>query len=129
VTPLRVGGGLEAPVWANPPPKCLKITPRGWPGRPVCRSIEEMRFSGTMVNFGAAAATLALAGPYWGVIVFLSIALVRVTLDAHVLRRDNELLQERFELLESNLDLDVDADAPPESGTRQSRPLVAKRAS
>jgi hypothetical protein len=116
-------------VWAKPPPKCLKIVPRGWPGRPVCRSIEEMRFSGTIVNFAAAAAALGLAGPYWGVIVFLSVALVRVTLDAHVLRRDNELLQERFEHLERNQDFDVDADAPPESGTRQSKPLVAKRAS
>ena len=88
-----------------------------------------MGASGTVVNFAAAGAALALAGPYWGVIVFLSIALVRITLDAHVLRRDNELLQEHVVRLQSSPDLDAAVDAPPESGTRPSRTLLEKRAS
>jgi hypothetical protein len=81
----------------------------------------------TIVNFSAGGAALVLAGPFWGVIVFLSIALVRVTLDAHVLRRENELLQEYVVRLQSSPDLDTDA--PPESGTRPSRTLLEKRAS
>jgi len=88
-----------------------------------------MGASGTILNFSAAGAALALAGPYWGVIVFLSIALVRVTLDSHVLRRENELLQERVVSLESSPDLDSDFDAPPKSGTRPSRTFLEKRAS
>lgn len=86
---------------------------------------------GTIVNFGLSALTLAVAGPYWAVIAFLGVALVRTTLDAHILRRENELLRERVVALEGELDLDRAADeAPPESGTRPSRPLVAaKRAS
>jgi hypothetical protein len=82
---------------------------------------------GSIANFSAAGAALLLAGPHWAVIVFLSIALVRVTLDAHVLRRDNELLQERVVRMQSDPDLDVEA--PPESGTRPSRSLLEKRAS
>jgi membrane protein implicated in regulation of membrane protease activity len=84
---------------------------------------------GTIVNFAAAVAALALAGPYWGVIVFLSIALVRITLDAHMLRRDHELLQEHVARLESSPDLEAEVDAPPESGTRPSRTFLEKRAS
>jgi hypothetical protein len=84
---------------------------------------------GTIANFGVAAAALVFAGPYWAVIAFLSIALVRVALDAHVLRRDNELLLERVVRLESSPDLEADADAPPESGTRPSRTFLEKRAS
>jgi hypothetical protein len=84
---------------------------------------------GTIANFLAAGAALALAGPYWAVIVFLSIALVRVTLDAHILRRENEMLQERFVRLRSSPDLDANEDAPPESGTRPSQTLLEKRAS
>ncbi len=76
------------------------------------------------MNFAVAVAALAVAGPYWAVIVFLSVALVRVTLDAHALRREHELLQERFARLE-----EADLDAPPESGTRPSRALLEKRAS
>ena len=82
---------------------------------------------GTIANFGAAAAALALAGPHWAVIVFLGIALVRITLDAHVLRRENELLQERVVSLEG--EFDPQADVPPESGTRPSRAFLEKRAS
>jgi len=84
---------------------------------------------GTIANFSAAGAALVFAGPFWAVIVFLSIALVRVTLDAHVLRRENELLQERVIRLQSSPDLETDADAAPESGTRPSRTFLEKRAS
>jgi hypothetical protein len=84
---------------------------------------------GTMLNFGSAVAALAIAGPYWGVIVFLSIALVRIALDAHVLRREHESLQERYASLEASIALDPEADAPPASGTRPSRALIEKRAS
>lgn len=129
MTVPRGAGRRSAPVWANRPLKSAKHTPEGWPGRPVCRSIEGMGAFGTIVNFAAAIAALAVAGPFWGVIVFLSIALVRVTLDAHVLRRDHELLQERIAQLESSPDLEADVDAPPESGTRPSRTLLEKRAS
>lgn len=84
---------------------------------------------GTIVNFTAGAAALAIAGPYWGVILFLSVALVRIALDAHVLRREHELLQERFASLEATQDVASLDDAPPESGARPSRAFVAKRAS
>jgi hypothetical protein len=84
---------------------------------------------GTIANFGLAGAALALWGPSWGVIVFLGIALVRITLDAHMLRRENELLEERIAHLEGAFDPALMEDAPPESGTRPSRPLVEKRAS
>lgn len=84
---------------------------------------------GTLLNFALAAAVLAAAGPFWAVIAFLAVALVRVTLDAHVLRRENELLQERIASLENGFEVDPMADAPPESGTRPSRELVVKRAS
>lgn len=113
----------------KPPTKNAEFVPKGWPGRPVCRSIQGMGAFGTIANFAVAIAALVVAGPYWAVIVFLSVALVRVTLDSHVLRRDHELLQERFARLESRPDLEADLDAPPASGTRSSRTLLAKRAS
>ena len=84
---------------------------------------------GTLLNFATAAVALAVAGPFWAVIAFLAVVLVRVTLDSHILRRENELLQERVTTLESGFELDPAADAPPESGTRPSRGLVEKRAS
>jgi hypothetical protein len=83
---------------------------------------------GTIANFGAAVLALVIGGPYWAVIVFLAVALVRVTLDAHVLRRENEFLEERVERLQT-LDEDLPSDAPPESGTRLSETFIEKRAS
>lgn len=110
------------------PTKNPKNVPRHWPGRLVCRSIDHMSL-GTFANFGIAAGALAVGGPYWGVIAFLAIALVRVAMDAQALRRDNETLQEQIVDLEDRSHLDLELDAPPESGARRSRPLVEKQAS
>jgi len=83
---------------------------------------------GTLLNFAIAGAALAASGPYWAVIAFLGVALVRIAMDASALRRANESLMERVAMLEGHVELDPLADdAPPQSGTRPARAL--KRAS
>lgn len=90
---------------------------------------------GTITGFGTAALALAVGGPYWGVIVFLGVALVRLAMDASRLRCENETLREQVVRLENAAELDQMAeseaayDAPPESHVRPSRPLLEKQAS
>jgi len=86
--------------------------------------------AGTITNFGFAAGALAIGGPYWGVIAFLGVALVRLAMDAQSLRHANETLRQKVESMDGELEFDQPADErPPQSGTRTSRTLLEKRAS
>jgi hypothetical protein len=83
-----------------------------------------------MFNWSLALGTWAVAGALWGVIVFLAIALVRVSLDAQALHRDNIELKRRL-LHATGFDFSDEApqsDAPPQSGTRATRSPVLDRA-
>jgi len=81
--------------------------------------------AGTLFNASAALGAWALGGPFWGVIAFLSIAILRMGLEAQALRRENDELRyclahaatSSSEVAEGN----ADTDAPPESLTRPSR--------
>ena len=72
-----------------------------------------------MLNAAAALAAWALAGPCWGVVVFLTGAIARVTLEAQGLRNENATL--RRVIAEQERRVPGDVDEPPVSGTRPGR--------
>jgi hypothetical protein len=87
--------------------------------------------NGIMLNWSLALGTWAVAGALWGVIVFLAIALVRVSIDAQALYRDNVELKRRL-VHATGFDFSDEAaaesDAPPRSGTRATQGDVLDRA-
>jgi hypothetical protein len=82
-----------------------------------------------MLNWSLALGAWALGGPLWGVVTFLAVALLRVSIDAQALRYDNAELKRRLGLPRA---MQVGADDPdevPESEIRVSRnPSMATRA-
>lgn len=85
---------------------------------------------GTLFNASAALGAWALAGPFWGAMIFVVIALVRMAMDAHALREENhELRRLLWDARRFALDGTDDADAidvPPESEIRASRPNLGR---
>jgi hypothetical protein len=89
-----------------------------WPVGRVRRSIRFVgHLQGLAFNWAFALGAWAVAGPFWAVIAFVTVAFLRVTLEAQGLRLENAELRSR--LLERAFSFDdYEPDAPPASGTR-----------
>lgn len=72
---------------------------------------------GLVFNWAFALGTWAVAGPFWAVIAFVTIAFLRVTMEAQGLRLENAELRRQIDERPFSFD-DYEADAPPASGTR-----------
>jgi hypothetical protein len=83
--------------------------------------------NGVLFNWSAALGAWAIGGPFWAALTFLAIALVRVSIDAQALRRDNLELKRR--LMEHHgdvfgTDVGPEIEPPVESEIRPSRTAV-----
>jgi len=81
-------------------------------------------YNGLMFNWSAALGAWALAGPVWGVLTFLVVALVRVSSEAQGLRHEAALLRRRLIAHEGPFaSADRAIEVAPDSHVRLRRPM------
>ena len=100
-------------------------SPQGWPGARIRRSIPFVANlnNAILFNWSIALGAWALGGPMWAAIVFLVVALARVSLESQSLRNESSELRRQLILTGgpfglSGYDGGPDEDTAPESHTR-----------
>ena len=84
------------------------------------------QYQGTMLNWSLALGAYALGGWHWAAIVFLGVAVVRLSMEIQRLRRVNLLLSERVDKRDAFFDTGF-REVPPQSTSRPVA-VVASRA-
>jgi len=101
-------------------PKDENHGPVAWPAGRVRRFMPPVgHFQGLVFNWALALGAWAVAGPFWAVITFVTVAFIRVTMEAQSLRLENAELRRELDERPFNFD-DFEPEAPPVSGTRPS---------
>jgi membrane protein implicated in regulation of membrane protease activity len=82
--------------------------------------------NGILFNWSMALGAYAVGGALWATVVFLSIALVRVSLESRTLRDESDRLRRRLQLLDGLFGLsgDESIEEEPISGTRRRATVV-----
>jgi hypothetical protein len=84
-----------------------------------------------LLNWAMALGACALGGPFWGAITFLSLALLRLSLEAQALRTRNEELEARLAAEDDRFEWDDylpnASSEPPASDIRPARAFVRAR--
>jgi hypothetical protein len=108
-----------------PRTKIRKSGPQGWPAARIRRSIPFVANlnNAILFNWSIALGAWALGGPLWAAVVFLLVALARVSLESQSLRNESSELRRRLTLTGGPFGLTgyssgPDEDTAPESHTR-----------